>query len=223
MDRIENQAIYSDQALSLPLYYRYIDDCITPASGPDEAIKIQDKLNSQDPSIRFEIELPGEDGFLPFLNTKVKVNESGTVETGWHTKSANKGIMLNAKSHHPEQVKRAAIGNTIKTYTSICSTDALFEEAEQKFERRARRNGYSNNYIKKIQTTKRILPKSKVEPLPTFTIPSTDIRRAIQSSNLNVRIVERPQSSLTQLLVESRPYDIVNWKLHTELPNLVVN
>ena len=112
-DRIENQAIYSDQALSLPLYYRYIDDCITPASGPDEAVKIQDKLNSQDPSIRFEIELPGKDGFLPFLNTKVKVNESGTVETGWHTKSANKGIMLNAKSHHPEQIKRAAIGNTM--------------------------------------------------------------------------------------------------------------
>ncbi len=63
-DRIENQAIYSDQALSLPLCYRYIDDCITPASGPDEAVKIQDKLNSQDPSIRFEIELPGKDGFL---------------------------------------------------------------------------------------------------------------------------------------------------------------
>jgi predicted nucleic acid-binding protein len=77
--------------------------------------------------------------------------------------------MLNAKLHHPEQIKRAAIGNTIKTYTSICSTDALFEEAERKFERRALRNGYSNNYIKKVQTTKRKLPKSKVEPLPTFT------------------------------------------------------
>jgi hypothetical protein len=109
MDRIEIQAIYSDQALFLPLYYRYIDDCITPASGPDEAVKIQDKLNSQDTSIPFEIELPGEDGFLPFLNTKVKVNESGTVETGWQTKSANKGIMLNEKSHHPEKIKRAAI------------------------------------------------------------------------------------------------------------------
>jgi hypothetical protein len=29
----------------------------------------------------------------------------------------------------------------------------------------------------------------------------------VQSSNLNVRIVERPQSSLKQLLVESQPYD----------------
>jgi hypothetical protein len=91
------------------------------------------------------------------------------VETGWYTKSANKGIMLNAKSHHPEQIKRAAIGNTIKTYTSICS--ALFEETDRKYERRAIRNRYSNKYIKIVKATKRKLPKSKVEPLPTFTIP----------------------------------------------------
>ena len=78
LDRIENQAIYAD--LSLSLFYRYIDDCITPASNSEEAHKIQNHLNSQEPSIRYEIELPGKDGFLPFLNTKVKVNDSGLVE-----------------------------------------------------------------------------------------------------------------------------------------------
>ena len=31
LDRIENQVKYSDQ--SIPLYNRYIDDCITPASS----------------------------------------------------------------------------------------------------------------------------------------------------------------------------------------------
>ena len=51
---------------------------------------------------------------------------------------------------------------------------------------------------------------SKVDKVTdTSRMMSTDIRRAIQSSNLNVRIVERPQSSLKQLLVESRPYDKV--------------
>ena len=119
LDRIENQAIYAD--LSLSLFYCYIDDCITPASNSEEAHKIQNHLHSQEPSIRYEIELPGKDGFLPFLNTKVKVNDSGLVETGWYTKPANKGLMLNAKSHHPEHVKRAVINNTIITYTSICS------------------------------------------------------------------------------------------------------
>ena len=83
MDRIENQEIYSDLSLSVSLYYRYIDDCITPASNPEEAVFIQNKLNSQDPAIRFEIELPDVDGFLPFLNTKIKVNESRCVETGY--------------------------------------------------------------------------------------------------------------------------------------------
>ena len=30
--------------------------------------------------------------------------------------------MLNAKSHHPEQIKGAAIVNTITTYEAVCST-----------------------------------------------------------------------------------------------------
>ena len=67
---------------------------------------IQNHLNSQDPSIRYEIELPGEDGLLPFLNTKVKLNDSEFVETGSYTKPANIGLMLNAKFHHPEHVLR---------------------------------------------------------------------------------------------------------------------
>ncbi|XP_028394455.1 uncharacterized protein LOC114518647 [Dendronephthya gigantea] len=210
MDRIENQAIYSDQAISI--YYRYIDDCITPADNPNEAVKIQNQLNGQDPSIQFEIELPGEDGFLPFLNTKIKVNTSGTIETGWHTKSANKGLMLNAKSHHPEHIKRAAIGNTIKTYTSICSNDTLLQEAERKFERRARRNGYDSKYVNKVKATKSKKRASKTEAPSTFTIPfissqfTNDIRRAVQRSDLNVRIVERSQSSLKNLLAESRQH-----------------
>ena len=82
---------------------------------------IQHHLNSHDPLIQFEIELPEQDGFLPYLNTKIKANTSGEVERGWYTNPAKKGFMLNAKSHHPEYIKRAVIDNTIKTYTSISS------------------------------------------------------------------------------------------------------
>jgi hypothetical protein len=212
MDRIENQAIYSDLSLSVSLYYRYIDDCITPASNPEEAVFIQNKLNSQDPAIRFEIELPDVDGFLPFLNTKIKVNESGCVETGWYTKPANKGLMLNERSHHPEHMKKACISNTINTYTAICSSDALLEEAEQTFKRRAIRNGYDNSYVDRVKQRKKTTQKQK-ESLPTLTIPyvssgfTNDIKRAVKRSNLNVRIIQRPQSSLKNLLVESRPHD----------------
>ena len=212
MDRIENQAIYSDHLLSISIYYRYIDDCITPVDNPSEAVMIQHHLNSHDPAIQLEIELPDEDGFLPFLNTKIKVTTSGEIETAWYTKPANKGLMLNSKSHHPEHIKRATIDNTIKTYTSICSNEIMLQEAEKKFEKRARRNGYTDGYIREVKTTKRKL-RPKIETRSTFTIPfisrqfTNDIKRAVQGSNLNVRIVERPQSSLKDLLVESRPYD----------------
>jgi hypothetical protein len=212
MDRIENQAIYSDQSISF--YYRYIDDCITPASSPNEAFMIQNVLNSQDPSIQFEIELPNEDGFLPFLNTKIKVNDSGTVETGWYTKPANKGLMLNAKSHHPEQIKRATIVNNITTYEALCSNDALLKEAELSFEERAIRNGYNREYVQTLKRKKATTKaRRKDESKTTLTIPfisrsfTNDIRRAVQRSNLNVRIVQQPQASLKNLLVESRPYD----------------
>ena len=211
MDRIENQAIYSDQYISL--YYRYIDDCITPASSPNEAFKIQNVLNSQDPSIQFEIQLPIEDGFLPFLNTKIKVNDSGTVETGWYTKPANKGLMLNAKSHHPEQIKRATIVNSITTYEAICSNDALLKEAELSFEERAIRNGYNREYVKTLKRKKATTKATrKDESTTTLTIPfisrsyTNDIRRAVKRSNLNVRIVQQPQACLKDLLV-SRPHD----------------
>ena len=133
MNRIENQATYSDQSFSISIHYRYI----TPVNSTEKAVMIQHHLNCQDSAVQFKIELPCEDGFLPFLNTKSKVNASGVVETGWHTKSANKGLMLNVRSHHSEHVKRAAIDNTIKTYTSICSNDALSQEVEHKFEKRA--------------------------------------------------------------------------------------
>ena len=69
----------------------------TPQEDVSERLAVArqfDEFDFQDPSIQFEIELPGEDGFLPFLNTKIKVNDSGTIETGWYTKPANKGLIL---------------------------------------------------------------------------------------------------------------------------------
>ena len=112
-----------------------------------EAIRIQNVLNSQDPSIQFEIELHSEDGLLPFLNIKIKVNDQWTIETGWYTKPANEGLMLNEKSHHPEEVKKTTTSNTIATYEAICSNHTMPKEAEVSFEDRANRNGYKTRYI----------------------------------------------------------------------------
>ncbi len=125
-------------------------------------------------------------------------------------KSANKGLMLNKKSNHPEHIKHACVSNTIQTYTAICSNDGLLEEAEQTFNRRAIRNGYDSTYIDHVKARERVRHKPK-EYLPTLTIPYVSsgftndnvIKRAVKRSNLNVRIVQRPQSSLKNILVLS--------------------
>ncbi len=74
--------------------------------------------------------------------------------------------MLNAKAHHPEQIKRATIVNTITTYEAICSNDALLKEAELSFEERAIRNGYNREYVKTLKrkkaTTKATTKATKV-------------------------------------------------------------
>ncbi len=111
------------------------------------------------------------------------------------------GLMLNKKSNHPEHMKQACVCNTIQTYTAICSTDGLLEEAEQTF----KEERYGTGMI----AATLIKPK---ESLPTLIIPyvssgfTNDIKRAVKRSNLNVRIVQRLQSSLKNL-VESRPHD----------------
>ena len=112
--------------------------------------------------------------------------------------------MWNERSHHPEHMKQACVSNTISV--------ALLEEAEQTFKRRAIRNGYDNSYVDRVKQRKKTTQKQK-ESLPTLTIPyvssgfTNDIKRAVKRSNLNVRIIQRPQSSLKNLLVQSRPHD----------------
>ena len=192
MNRIENQAIYSDQSMSL--CYRHFGDCITPASSLEDALNIQNVLNAQHPSIQFEIELPDEDGFLSFLNTKIKVNNNGTVETKWYTKPANKGVILNANSHRPEQIKKAAIVNTITTYEAISWSDILLVEgeAERSFDDRVTRNGYKKE---SLETLKR--KKTATHTIPFISESFTnDIRKAAQRLNLNVRIVQQQQVTL---------------------------
>ena len=130
---------------------------------------IQNHLNSQQPIIRYEIELPGEDGFLPFLNTKVKVNDSGFVETDWYKKPAHKVLMLNAKPHHYVLVKRAVINNTINTYTSICFNSILQQEAAESFKTRAQRNSYNPEYLNQVRSKPKKGPKHQCKPLPTLT------------------------------------------------------
>ena len=107
-------------------------------------------------------------------------------------------------------MKQASISNTINTYTTICSTDALLKEAEQTFKRRAIRNGYDSGYVDRVKQRKKTTQKPK-ESFPTLTIPyvssafTNDIKIAVKRSNLKVRKLQRAQSCLKTSLSSQDP------------------
>ena len=85
--------IYMEYFESLPIpssptlikwWFRYVDD-VHGATRKDQVNKLQEHLNSIDPSIKFTIELPRTD-VLPFLHNLTKPTPNSTESTGYsHT------------------------------------------------------------------------------------------------------------------------------------------
>ena len=106
VDKFERLFVYQEL---LPLVYiRYVDDVGTVMKNQQEAENTLEYLNSRHPTIKFEMELPSEEGFLPLLDMAVQIDETGNFQRKLFTKKANKGIVLNFSSHQPASVKRAS-------------------------------------------------------------------------------------------------------------------
>ena len=70
MDKFERMFVYQEL---LPLVYvRYVDDVGTVVKNRQEAENTVEYLNSKHPTIKFEMELPSEEGFLPLLDMAVR-------------------------------------------------------------------------------------------------------------------------------------------------------
>ena len=83
--------------------------------------------HSKEPSIRCEIERPGKDGFLPFLNTKVKMSDC-------------------IRTWYMSQLKQ-----TSTIFTSTFSNSILLQEAAGSFKVIAWRNGYNPQYPNQVR------------------------------------------------------------------------
>ena len=83
MDRFERLHIYP---LQPAIYIRYVDDTGTVVSCTNEAQRMVTNLNDKHKTIKFELELPSEDGYLPLLDTAIKINPDGSTTFRMHTK-----------------------------------------------------------------------------------------------------------------------------------------
>ncbi|KAK6009798.1 hypothetical protein OSTOST_25244, partial [Ostertagia ostertagi] len=101
MDSLERQALSS----GILYFGRYIDDIFIVGKTRAALRETFSKLNSAHESIQLTSEEPSPDGFLPFLNTKVRIMD-GQISAMWYKKGASRNILIHARSCHPLHMVR---------------------------------------------------------------------------------------------------------------------
>ena len=146
MDRFEKNNIYD--TIRPVVYVRYVDDIGTVVSSIPEANQLLETLNSQHQTIKFELELPAEDNYLPLLDAALKINHDGSLSHRLHTKSASKQIILHYDSHHPDTMKMAIVKNELKRAKTNSSVDNVTRSTNTAITKLIN-NGYHADMINK--------------------------------------------------------------------------
>ena len=108
--KMERNSIYVDSyfisSYISDYYCRYDDD--NSSLGPDRsyAQQVCDMISEQDPrgGIKWEIDFPRDNAFVPFLDTELKITPEGELKTRYFRKPQDKGTI--AKSHHLRDMKK---------------------------------------------------------------------------------------------------------------------
>ncbi|EYC43305.1 hypothetical protein Y032_0498g2548 [Ancylostoma ceylanicum] len=140
LDRIERMSLTSE----LIFYRRCIGDVFAIGSTPSALQHVLDNLNSQDPNIRFTVEEPDVNGFLPFLNAKVRIR-NGSKEFSWYRKLSSKNIIIHSRSAHPIYTEANAVRNIRQKEDRICGV--AHDSCNEDMERMLEENGYNKNVV----------------------------------------------------------------------------
>ena len=77
MDRFARLFIYQNLEPQLIIYVQCVDDIGTVVPNSHEAYKTLTYLNSKHPAIKSKLEVPESDGYLPFLDKQIKIDDNG--------------------------------------------------------------------------------------------------------------------------------------------------
>uniref|UniRef100_A0A7I4YDC7 GIY-YIG domain-containing protein n=1 Tax=Haemonchus contortus TaxID=6289 RepID=A0A7I4YDC7_HAECO len=201
LDHIEKSSLTS----AILFYKRYIDDVFVIGTTEEDLVETLKRLNSHDANIAFTRKDPGRDGFLPFLNTKVRISE-GYKEHLWYRKSASSNILLHSRSAHPVYM------NMYRTAVEVCTGNEEREESRRLALQIANLNGY---------TTRQQGSRSRSRPFPYGTedkmylqLPfisdrfSAVIQQCLKRADLanDVFLVNTPRENIKHQLVRNRLY-----------------
>ncbi|EYC35414.1 hypothetical protein Y032_1061g3515 [Ancylostoma ceylanicum] len=199
LDHIEKSSLTS----GILLYKRYIDDVFVIGTTEMDVDTTLDRLNAFDPKVSFTVERPDSDGYLPFLNTKIRVIQ-GQKEHLWHKKSASANILVHARSAHPHFIKANVVRNLMKTKNKLCmGTD---QNVERTIARILDENGYNTG------PTTTWFPYSTSDGIPMILPyvgerPARAVNQVVKRSGLPIRLVFRPPPTLKKILTSTRIYE----------------
>ena len=207
MEEFEERAI-ATATYKPKIWKRYVDDTFT-VLGKDYADGFLQHLNSQQPTIRFTMEIE-KDNTIPFLDTSVSRDSNGLLTTTVYKKPTHTDQYLAYDSHHPQSVKRGIFKCLYDRAKHLTSKPSAISKEKKHLSSVLVSNGYPSSFVRKLTKTTR--PTTNKEPtqefkstavLPYIKGVSEVLRRCLQQQG--VRTVFKSDTTLRSHLV--RPKD----------------
>ena len=224
MWKLERSTVYTDLRITLPHYSRFYDDLGGTTTNQRKAQQICNLIEQADTDqlIKLTVDYPSSrEEYIPFLNTEIKIDSDGSVNSRLYRKPQKKMLTLHWNSQHCMQTKIATVEGMYNTAEYVSSNEDNKIYSTTLIDTLLLNNGYNNRILEKIKEKKKKKKKPKyynknthncaVLKLPYLNeTTSRKYKDAVRHSGLNIRIVETPGQRLRDLLTDSRPLDKAN-------------
>ena len=221
MWKLERASVYVDLRITLPTYSRFYDDLNGTTSNSRKAQQLCNLIEQQDPDklIKLTLDYPSSsEEYIPFLNTEVRIDNEGQIQSRLFRKPQKKLLTLHYYSHHTTRTKIATVESMYKTAEVVSSDPNNQQHSSKMVDTLLLNNGYPNRVIEAIKDKRKRRRKRHKTPTPSdntaiLKLPyineatSRKFRDAVKHSGLPVKIVEKPGRRLKDLLTDSRPLD----------------
>ncbi|CAJ0929381.1 unnamed protein product, partial [Ranitomeya imitator] len=127
-------------------WYRYIDDVLVMWNGTaNEFNSFVQGLNDNCFGLKFTSE--NDEHELAFLDVKITINASGTLDTRLFRKPTSSNALLRWESHHPVPLKRGIPRGQYLRVRRNCSDPAIFRTQAYDLRERFRERGYPDEVL----------------------------------------------------------------------------
>ena len=222
--KLEQRSIYTDLRLrsKFPFYCRFYDDGGALTLSCRNLQLLCNRIEQEDETglIKLTTDFPENGNYTPFLNTEVRIETDGTINTRLYRKPQKKLLTLNYNSHHAERTKEATVTSMYSTADAVSSSTANKIYSCDLVDQLLLNNGYNGRVIQKLKEKRKKKKKKrkgknkkKNNHAATLKIPhlsdqcTADIDRAAKQCFLPIRVVSTPGKTLRDTLTSSRPLD----------------